>query len=99
MWRRTTADPIMTNERMTNETRQVSACQASSFGNSLFQSDPDGTRTRVTGVKGRCPRPLDDGAPMNFSAENDPTPLVNGEFWGPAATESAAKINVRALAV
>ena len=25
-------------------------------------SDPDGTRTRVTGVKGRCPRPLDDGA-------------------------------------
>src|SRR5262245_55047477 len=24
--------------------------------------DPDGTRTRVTGVKGRCPRPLDDGA-------------------------------------
>jgi len=25
-------------------------------------SDPNGTRTRVTGVKGRCPRPLDDGA-------------------------------------
>ncbi len=24
--------------------------------------DPNGTRTRVTGVKGRCPRPLDDGA-------------------------------------
>ena len=24
--------------------------------------DPDGTRTRVTAVKGRCPRPLDDGA-------------------------------------
>ncbi len=25
-------------------------------------SDPDGSRTRVTAVKGRCPRPLDDGA-------------------------------------
>lgn len=28
----------------------------------LRKTDPDGTRTRVTGVKGRCPRPLDDGA-------------------------------------
>jgi hypothetical protein len=28
----------------------------------LKESDPNGTRTRVTGVKGRCPRPLDDGA-------------------------------------
>ena len=28
----------------------------------LSLSDPDGNRTRVTGVKGRCPRPLDDGA-------------------------------------
>lgn len=25
-------------------------------------SDPYGTRTRVTAVKGRCPRPLDEGA-------------------------------------
>jgi hypothetical protein len=24
-------------------------------------SDPNGSRTRVFGVKGRCPRPLDDG--------------------------------------
>ena len=23
--------------------------------------DPNGIRTRVAGVKGRCPRPLDDG--------------------------------------
>ena len=28
----------------------------------LGLSDPNGNRTRVTGVKGRCPRPLDDGA-------------------------------------
>jgi integrase len=27
-----------------------------------LQNDPDGNRTRVTAVKGRCPRPLDDGA-------------------------------------
>ena len=26
------------------------------------KSDPNGTRTRVAGVKGRSPRPLDDGA-------------------------------------
>ncbi len=26
------------------------------------RSDPYGTRTRVAGVKGRSPRPLDDGA-------------------------------------
>ena len=26
------------------------------------KSDPYGTRTRVTAVKGRCPRPLDEGA-------------------------------------
>jgi hypothetical protein len=25
------------------------------------KSDPNGSRTRVFGVKGRCPRPLDDG--------------------------------------
>lgn len=29
---------------------------------SRVSSDPDGTRTRVPAVKGRCPRPLDDGA-------------------------------------
>jgi hypothetical protein len=26
------------------------------------KNDPDGIRTRVTGVKGQCPRPLDDRA-------------------------------------
>jgi hypothetical protein len=30
-------------------------------------SDPDGSRTRVTAVKGRCPRPLDDGAILESS--------------------------------
>jgi hypothetical protein len=27
----------------------------------LFLRAPNGIRTRVTAVKGRCPRPLDDG--------------------------------------
>ena len=27
-----------------------------------ISNDPYGTRTRVTAVKGRCPRPLDEGA-------------------------------------
>jgi hypothetical protein len=33
------------------------------------ENDPYGTRTRVTAVKGRCPRPLDEGAAeeMNVS--------------------------------
>ena len=32
------------------------------------RSDPNGIRTRVTAVKGRCPGPLDDrvGAPANI---------------------------------
>ncbi len=28
----------------------------------LKPGDPKGTRTPVPGVRGRCPRPLDDGA-------------------------------------
>ncbi len=28
----------------------------------IFIGDPNGVRTRVTGVRGRRPRPLDDGA-------------------------------------
>ena len=27
----------------------------------IYCGDPNGTRTRVFGVRGRCPRPLDDG--------------------------------------
>ena len=38
-------------------------------------NDPNGTRTRVAGVKGRCPRPLDDGAVANegFHPPTHPT--------------------------
>jgi integrase-like protein len=33
----------------------------------LFVGVPDGIRTRVTAVKGRCPRPLDDGDAGGFA--------------------------------
>ena len=29
----------------------------------ILLNSPNGTRTRVTGVRGRRPRPLDDGTP------------------------------------
>ncbi len=62
----------MTNERMTNvQARSFvrSFCHLS-FGFRHSTSDPDGTRTRVTGVKGRCPRPLDDGAGAEQASAN-----------------------------
>ncbi len=31
--------------------------------------DPKGTRTPVPGVRGRCPRPLDDGAMKNANVQ------------------------------
>ncbi len=34
---------------------------AKNFATLLQIGDPSGTRTRVTAVRGRCPRPLDDG--------------------------------------
>ena len=33
------------------------------------KGDPYGTRTRVTAVKGRCPRPLDEGAMMMWTLD------------------------------
>jgi hypothetical protein len=33
----------------------------------MHGNDPYGIRTRVTAVKGRCPRPLDEGAETRFS--------------------------------
>ena len=36
--------------------------QPESAQTAFRKNDPDGIRTRVTGVKGQCPRPLDDGA-------------------------------------
>jgi len=42
------------------------------------ENDPYGTRTRVAGVKGRCPRPLDEGAERWAIARSDCLPSVIG---------------------
>jgi hypothetical protein len=36
---------------------------------------PDGSRTRVTAVKGQCPRPLDDGDNGGAEGSRTPDPL------------------------
>ena len=41
---------------------------------------PDGIRTRVSGLKGRRPRPLDDGAPSQMVGDQEGrafSPLLN----------------------
>ena len=40
----------------------------------MLKSDPYGTRTRVAGVKGRSPRPLDEGAAADQSTDQKPVP-------------------------
>ena len=40
---------------------------AKNFASLLQIGDPSGTRTRVTAVRGRCPRPLDDGTSRTTS--------------------------------
>ncbi len=48
---------------------------------SNLDRDPNGVRTRVTGVKGRCPRPLDDGAVKSKSTrpQRDSNPCYRRE--------------------
>jgi hypothetical protein len=41
-----------------------------------YNGVPKGIRTPVTAVKGRCPRPLDDGDPELFYTISD----VNGQY-------------------
>src|SRR3954464_9629441 len=59
-------------------------------------SDPNGIRTRVTAVKGRCPRPLDDrvrkaGGNIGNTA-NDATYLPSGSTLESVAVEGAAQL-------
>src|SRR3546814_14775487 len=44
-----------------------------------LKRDPNGIRTRATAVKGRRPRPLNDGAEMNPFATRDQCPLRSEE--------------------
>jgi hypothetical protein len=68
---------------------------------SIFQyGDPTGTRTRVTAVRGRCPRPLDDRAASEGSERNalaisfgfpseQSIPKVHGRLFAKTAEHSA----------
>ena len=42
--------------------------------------DPYGTRTRVYGVRGRCPRPLDEGVAKDRSSKTEPRCLARASF-------------------
>src|SRR5690606_11838034 len=53
--------------------------------------DPDGIRTRVGGVKGHCPRPLDDGV-RSAARGRDP-----GFYSNAPAPASASATTTRAL--
>ena len=46
---------------------------------SIF-SDPYGTRTRVAAVKGRCPRPLDEGAKSQTAGDIPAETATPSEF-------------------
>ena len=45
-----------------------------------IDSDPYGTRTRVAGVKGRSPRPLDEGAAVSGELGRRRRPDSTGKF-------------------
>lgn len=48
--------------KLLQRTAREAARAAGQIAHRKKKNDPNGTRTRVTAVKGRCPRPLDDGA-------------------------------------
>ena len=51
------------------------------FLRSFLPSAPNGVRTRVTAVKGRCPRPLDDGDVLRQSARvSDTIPTAKLDY-------------------
>ena len=62
-------DPGAEQDGMSSEMRRRNAAISDGRGPAQpgeasrfrLNGDPNGIRTRVTGVKGRCPRPLDDG--------------------------------------
>src|SRR3954469_3693086 len=56
------AKAILSREMRKKQALKIVASQQEQAVANRPNSDPNGTRTRVTAVKGRCPRPLDDGA-------------------------------------
>ncbi len=55
-------DRVILNQIKTSETKKAAKLRPSMLG------VPKGIRTPVTAVKGRCPRPLDDGDTKTVSA-------------------------------
>lgn len=49
---------------------------ASPCGSAIFLCDPNGIRTRAAAVKGRCPRPLDDGVMSQASVVHSLNPVL-----------------------
>ena len=43
--------------------------------------DPNGIRTRVTAVKGRCPRPLDDRVSERAAKDGINAAVEQGDFY------------------
>ena len=62
--------------------------------------DPYGIRTRVAAVKGRCPRPLDEGVHMKLHFPNDdyhinqalPPTFLNSSFYYLLPTHKTSKV-------
>jgi hypothetical protein len=60
---------------------------------------PDGIRTRVTAVKGRCPRPLDDGDALCRSLEDTLDLYAGSSEWSASSNMGAACETVPAPSV
>ena len=56
---------------------------------------PNGIRTRAAALKGRCPRPLDDGGAVGFSRRRRHQPAVGD---GPSIGEDSKKQQSRSTA-
>jgi hypothetical protein len=77
MWRRFIHKPI-TKARGVKKPSDLLGSDGGESPPDGIPSDPDGSRTRVTAVKGRCPRPLDDGALCCWFPSNDRISTVKG---------------------
>jgi hypothetical protein len=67
--------------------------QSASLASFYEGSDPNGIRTRVTAVKGRCPRPLDDRV---GSAGNIGIPVIHARQIGSQIRHVAFNVSIRA---
>ena len=57
--------------------------------------DPNGIRTRVTAVKGRCPRPLDDRVSERAAKDGINAAVEQGDFYRERPSGKAQSETVR----